>query len=128
VGDLGHARRDVTSVAESIAAIEADRSARAAADAQAKKKLGRSKNFYSTFQWRKLRYAVISECDGRCQACGRSAKDGITLNVDHIEPLSKAWDRRLDRSNLQVLCGDCNHGKLNYAAKDWRPTTEGKSE
>jgi 5-methylcytosine-specific restriction endonuclease McrA len=88
--------------------------------AKAKAKKGRSQRFYASFPWRKLRYKVLSENDGRCQACGRSAKDGITLNVDHIEPLSKAWERRLDRTNLQVLCADCNHGKLNYEAKDWR--------
>jgi 5-methylcytosine-specific restriction endonuclease McrA len=81
---------------------------------------GRSQRFYSSFAWRRLRYRVLSEHDGRCQACGRGAVDGIVLNVDHIEPLSKAWERRLDPTNLQVLCGDCNHGKLNYEAKDWR--------
>jgi 5-methylcytosine-specific restriction endonuclease McrA len=81
----------------SLDAKLAEREARAAA-AAAKK--GRSQRFYSSFPWRKLRYKVLSENNGKCQACGRSAADGVVLNVDHIEPISKNWERRLDRSNL----------------------------
>jgi 5-methylcytosine-specific restriction endonuclease McrA len=94
---------------EAVAAIVAERASRIDLTAQPKVK-GRSKAFYSTFAWRKLRYQVLLERGGRCEACGRTAKDGVILNIDHIEPLSKNWERRLDKANLQVLCKDCNHG------------------
>jgi 5-methylcytosine-specific restriction endonuclease McrA len=110
----------VSLIDECSRALAAERIEREERAARGKAKKGRSQRFYSSFAWRKLRYKVLSEHDGRCQACGRSAKDGVILNVDHIQPLSKAWERRLDRTNLQVLCGDCNHGKLNFEAKDWR--------
>lgn len=80
----------------------------------------KSSNFYSSAEWKALRYEVLREQKGRCQCCGRSAKDGVVLHVDHIIPLSKDWSRRLDKNNLQVLCEDCNIGKSNTDSIDWR--------
>lgn len=77
-------------------------------------------NFYSSREWRSLRYEVLKENGGRCCLCGRSAKDGVVLHVDHIIPLSKDWSKRLDKDNLQVLCEDCNIGKSNKDMIDWR--------
>jgi 5-methylcytosine-specific restriction endonuclease McrA len=42
------------------------------------------------------------------------------MHVDHIEPLSKNWDRRLDPTNVQIMCDDCNLGKGNRDSIDWR--------
>ena len=47
---------------------------------------------------------------------------GKPLHVDHIEAVSKNWARRFDKENLQVMCEDCNIGKLNGPAADFRPT------
>lgn len=80
----------------------------------------KAKRFYQSDEWRKLRYEVLREQKGRCQCCGRSAKDGVVLHVDHIIPLSKDWSKRLDKNNLQVLCEDCNLGKSNTDNIDWR--------
>ncbi|MCB0541720.1 MAG: HNH endonuclease, partial [Bacteroidetes bacterium] len=44
-----------------------------------------------------------------CVICGRSAKDGTTLHIDHIIPLANNGSN--DISNLQVLCAECNFGK-----------------
>lgn len=76
--------------------------------------------FYNSPEWRKIRYEILREQGGRCQCCGRSAKDGVILHVDHIVPLSKDWSKRLDKNNLQVLCEDCNLGKSNTDDIDWR--------
>lgn len=76
--------------------------------------------FYKTDVWRKLRYEVLREQGGRCQLCGRSAKDGVVLHVDHIIPLSKDFSKAFDKDNLQVLCEDCNRGKSNTDSIDWR--------
>ena len=76
--------------------------------------------FYNTFEWRRARYKVLQDSDGRCQLCGRGKHDGIILNVDHIKPLKFHWHLRSDPNNLQVLCHECNHGKANQDMTDWR--------
>lgn len=58
-----------------------------------------------------LRYDVMKRDGFRCQLCGRSASDGVTLEVDHIIPVSKGGKTVM--SNLQTLCWDCNRGKSN---------------
>lgn len=77
--------------------------------------------FYLSQNWRELRYLVLRNCDGRCMACGASAKDGVRLHVDHIKPRSFFPDLELEITNLQCLCEDCNVGKSNWDTTDWRP-------
>lgn len=77
--------------------------------------------FYRTKEWAEARYAALKRHGGKCQACGRSAADGATINVDHIKSVSTAWHLRLDPDNHQVLCGQCNRGKGWSDATDWRP-------
>ncbi len=92
---------------------------------------GRSQRFYASLAWRRLRYGVLAENAkrnggvARCELCAAPAAAGAPLNVDHIEALSRQWDRRLDRTNLQVLCGACNHGKLDGPAQDFRQAEQG---
>jgi hypothetical protein len=78
------------------------------------------KSFYLYHEWRELRYQALREQGGRCCLCGRSARDGITLHVDHIKPRSKFPNLALDITNLQVLCEECNIGKGNKDDIDWR--------
>lgn len=68
------------------------------------------KRFYRSVEWKRARYEVLTR-NPRCSICGRSAKDGAKMQVDHIKPLSKRWDLRLDRRNLQTACAACNWGK-----------------
>lgn len=77
--------------------------------------------FLKTREWRAVRYQVLQKHGGRCQCCGRSASDGVVIHVDHIKPRSKFPELALDVNNLQVLCEDCNLGKSNNDATDWRP-------
>lgn len=56
-----------------------------------------------------LRFEILKRDDYRCQMCGVTAKDGATLEIDHIMPVSKGGTN--DAGNLQVLCRDCNAGK-----------------
>ena len=83
---------------------------------------GRSaiRRFYSSRAWRALRYRVLKARGGRCECCGRSARDGVVICVDHIESVKKNWARRVDETNLQVLCHDCNLAKGSQDATDWR--------
>lgn len=55
------------------------------------------------------RFDVIKRDGYKCVVCGRSSNDGITLEIDHIVPVSKGG---IDAEwNLQTLCFDCNRGK-----------------
>lgn len=79
-------------------------------------------DFYSSKEWRQVRYQVIKKYGGGCMACGRSKKEhGIVIHVDHIQPRSKRPELALCFENLQLLCADCNLGKSNTDNTDWRP-------
>ena len=56
-----------------------------------------------------LRYDILKRDNFKCKLCGRSARDGVELEVDHIIPISKGG--KTIESNLRVLCKDCNRGK-----------------
>lgn len=79
-----------------------------------------TKQFYNSYEWRKLRYTILKRDNQTCQACGAKASNGAVLHVDHIKPLRKYWSLRLDPNNLQTLCNVCNHGKGNWDQTDWR--------
>lgn len=56
-----------------------------------------------------LRYEIMHRDGFRCQLCGRSAKDGAILHVDHILPVSRGG--KTEKANLRTLCDQCNLGK-----------------
>ncbi len=81
-----------------------------------------------------LRYDLIDEAGGRCQACGALAHNS-PLHIDHIVPkdlakrgrVATADGQRIDvesRENLQVLCETCNCGKRASSRTDFRPSEE----
>jgi 5-methylcytosine-specific restriction endonuclease McrA len=78
--------------------------------------------FYSTWEWKRVRYEALRLHDHRCQCCGWRPGDteGGRLVVDHIKPRSKFPSLELDVGNLQVLCNDCNQGKSNVYTDDYR--------
>lgn len=71
-------------------------------------------------EWRVVRMRVLARLGGKCQCCGRTAKDGVVINVDHIKPRRQYPELALDETNLQVLCDACNQGKGNWNTTDWR--------
>lgn len=73
----------------------------------------RSDAFLQSFEWRQLRWKFLQKHESRCQDCGRTPRDGIVINVDHVQPRKTHPHLALDPSNLQVLCNECNHGKGN---------------
>ena len=82
--------------------------------------------FYKSWEWRTVRMEVLTQHGRACQCCGAepgmktSAGDPVRICVDHIKPLSKFWHLRLDRTNLQVLCDECNQGKGAWDQTDFR--------
>jgi len=86
-----------------------------------KTKRGGKRRFYKTREWREFRYQILTQLGAKCMCCGVTPADGAVMNVDHIVPISKAWERRLDPTNMQVLCARCNEGKGGHDQTDWRP-------
>lgn len=79
-----------------------------------------SAEFLQSYEWRRLRYEVLVERGRRCECCGRTPVDGIQCHVDHIRPRKRFPQLALDKTNLQILCHECNHGKGNWDQTDWR--------
>lgn len=65
-----------------------------------------------------LWWSTLARDGFKCCCCGRSAKDGIVLHVDHIKPRSLGGTN--DTNNLQTLCWKCNIGKSNKSTADLR--------
>lgn len=76
--------------------------------------------FLLSYEWRKLRMVALKKYGAVCQCCGATPKTGAVMNVDHIKPRKLFPQLALDVDNLQILCGDCNHGKGNWDMTDWR--------
>lgn len=82
--------------------------------------------FYLSWEWQTLRKKVLNEFGPRCQCCGATrdhldmAGRPVRIVVDHIKPLHNFWSLRLERSNLQVLCDECNKGKGAWDETDHR--------
>ena len=77
-------------------------------------------DFLQTYEWRRLRMEALKKYGARCQCCGATPATGAVMNVDHIKPRRLFPGLALDLANLQVLCGECNHGKGNWDMTDWR--------
>lgn len=56
-----------------------------------------------------LRYKILKRDNFKCQICGSTQFDGVSLHIDHIFPVSKGG--KTEESNLRVLCDSCNLGK-----------------
>lgn len=76
--------------------------------------------FLLSFEWRQVRMMVLKRDGARCACCGASPATGAVMNVDHIKPRKTHPELALDPANCQVLCNQCNHGKGNWDATDWR--------
>lgn len=78
-----------------------------------KQKIKKAISFYSSWEWKKLRYDALMLYNRRCVCCGFTPKENSKnyLVVDHINPINKYPSLKLEISNLQVLCNDCNMGK-----------------
>lgn len=89
--------------------------------------------FYKSWDWRTLRMEVLKEYGARCECCGSTPRhtdtngDPVKICVDHIKPISRHWNLRLDKSNLQVLCDECNQGKGAWDQSDWREIADNNS-
>lgn len=72
--------------------------------------------FFSSRDWLKIRFKVLTTYPRKCMCCGSTEN----LHVDHIKPVSRYPELKLDFNNLQILCKSCNLGKSNIGTKDFR--------
>ena len=56
-----------------------------------------------------LRFRVLQRDAFRCQYCGRAARDGATLHLDHVVPVAAGGPTT--EGNLVTACEVCNLGK-----------------
>jgi hypothetical protein len=56
-----------------------------------------------------MRFKILKRDGYKCQLCGKTAKSGAVLHVDHKVPIAKGGTTI--ESNLWVLCDRCNLGK-----------------
>ncbi len=53
-----------------------------------------------------MKNQVIERDNFSCLCCGKAKRRGVSLQVDHIRPVSRGGDNSI--SNLQTLCKHCN--------------------
>jgi 5-methylcytosine-specific restriction endonuclease McrA len=75
--------------------------------------------FYDSWEWKRARYEFLKDKKRRCECCGATPGNGPRIVVDHIKPIRRFWELRLDQANLQMLCDDCNRGKGSRDTTDW---------
>lgn len=77
--------------------------------------------FYRSQEWKECRNNFLEGKNHVCGACHLDlVKNPKELNVDHIYPIRAFWSKRLDPSNLQILCRECNEHKGNKIVTDLR--------
>lgn len=57
----------------------------------------------------RLRTEVLNRDSKKCQDCGKSAADGVKLEIHHIQPVSVGGKTTIE--NLITNCETCNRGK-----------------
>jgi 5-methylcytosine-specific restriction endonuclease McrA len=62
--------------------------------------------FYNSPDWRTLSARYQQDKGYRCEVCGVIANE-----VHHVKPIQtpEGWERRLDYSNLKLLCTRCHN-------------------
>ena len=75
----------------------------------------KSKTFYNSREWLKVRKLVLIRDKYLCQHCFKLKKIKRAEMIDHIIPITINWKLRLTINNLQALCNSCHGAKT---AKD----------
>jgi 5-methylcytosine-specific restriction enzyme A len=73
----------------------------------------KSKAFYKSIEWQKVRTAALIRDRYLCQHCLKKKQITKAYIVDHITPVLVDWEQRLNINNLQSLCNPCHNSKTN---------------
>lgn len=82
--------------------------------------IGDLMNKEAQFSWKKEREKALGLYGSVCMCCGKTQKDGVYLQADHIYPQSSHPTLKYSSNNLQILCDECNKTKSNLFSKDYR--------
>lgn len=77
----------------------------------------RSKAFYDSAEWQRLRAYVLDRDRHLCVMCLEQHRITPADTVDHIVPIREDWGRRLDPDNCRSLCASC-HSKRHAFGRD----------
>lgn len=104
----------------------AKQTSKAPKEPKPKAKTAPKDGFYSSWEWKQVRYEALAKFAHRCQCCGWQPGDTERgyLVVDHIKPRRKFPELALDVNNTQILCNDCNMGKGHVYHDDFRRMDE----
>jgi hypothetical protein len=83
--------------------------------------------FYNSIEWTIVREQFLNDKQElKCVYCSMdlSGENKRFLNVDHIKPVRKNWNLRLEFSNLQITCCNCNKSKGNEDMPDLSITSK----
>ena len=76
-----------------------------------KKKINEADEFRRTAQWQRKRKEILDRDKHLCRVClasthpiGERPINTDNIQVHHIEPIVRAWKKRLDDDNLICLC------------------------
>ncbi len=72
----------------------------------------RTAAFYRSAAWERARQMALNRDKHLCQECLKHKRITAADTVHHIEPLRKAWGRRLEVKNLVSVCAAC-HNRLH---------------
>lgn len=79
---------------------------------------GRSKQFYHSAAWKRVRNLIRIRDNGLCVECLNDKRITVGTIVDHIIPIKQNWNKRLDEDNLQLLCQSCHNKKTGTERKE----------
>lgn len=76
--------------------------------------------FYNSVEWRTLSSKYTQDKGYKCERCGKFA-----TQVHHKQAIQtpQGWDRRLDYTNLELLCTQCHNDRHNRFKKKKRHTS-----
>jgi hypothetical protein len=80
-----------------------------------------SEVLYRKKEWKELRLAAIEHVGGVCEACGKSAESGATLQLHHKKYIGGRLPWEYALAELSVLCKGCHaevHGII-FATSNW---------
>jgi len=64
-------------------------------------------------QWKRFRLNVMMERDGTCEDCGSIPSELSELELHHVVKLVDDPSRKLDRTNVRLLCKGCHSKRTN---------------
>lgn len=112
-------------IVEAETAAVRERNAQRKAQQYNRKRDPKYATFYRSKAWRTLSRSFLQSAGYKCQAHLSVECKGLAVEAHHVQPIQtpEGWERRLDWSNLEAVCGVCHN--LRHPEKLQRQTPAG---